>query len=375
MTIQGAIMTDSRIAKLAAVLIHYSLEIQPGQQLAIQFDPLGEELMLVAYEEAIKAGAHVFVRARYPETEEIFLKYSSEEQLDFVSPVRKMLIETFDALLGIGAQENTRALSNIDPARQARVAKASAPISKIFMERSASKALRWCGTEFPTNASAQEAEMSLREYQDFVYTAGKLNEGDPVAAWRAEGKRQQMLKEWLEKRSQVQLKGPDIDLKMSIEGRKFQLADGKYNFPDGEIFTAPVEDSVNGWVRFKYPAIEGGREVNDVELWFEDGKVIKEQASKNQDYLTAMLNTDEGARYLGEWGIGTNYDIPKFTKNMLFDEKLGGTIHLAVGAGYPETGAKNESGVHWDMLCDMNEGEITVEGDLFYKDGKPLVWE
>jgi aminopeptidase len=246
---------------------------------------------------------------------------------------------------------------------------------KIFMERSASKALRWCGTEFPTNASAQEAEMSLREYEDFVFTAGKLNEEDPVAAWQAEGERQKVLKDWLEKRSLVQLKGPDVDLKMSIKGRTFQLANGKYNFPDGEIFTAPVEDSVNGWVRFKYPAIEGGREVHDVELWFEDGKVIKEKASKNQDYLTAMLNTDEGARYLGEWGIGTNYDIKKFTKNMLFDEKLGGTIHAALGAAYPETGGKNESGVHWDMLCDMNAGEITVDGDLFYKDGQPLVWE
>jgi aminopeptidase len=368
-------MTDSRIAKLASVLIHYSLEIEPGQQLSIQFYRLGEELMLAAYEEAIKAGAQVFVRAIYPETEEIFLKYASDEQLDFVSPVRKMIVETFDAILGIGAEENTRALSSIDPARQARVAKANAPISKIHMQRSADKEMKWCYTEFPTDASAQEAEMSLREYRDFVFTAGKLNEADPVAAWRAEGKRQQMLKEWLEKRSQAYLIGPDIDLKMSIEGRKFQLADGKYNFPDGEIFTAPVEDSVNGWVRFKYPAIAGGREVNDVELWFEDGKVVKEQASKNQEYLTAMLDTDEGARYLGEWGIGTNYDIPKFTKNMLFDEKLGGTIHLAVGAGYPETGAKNESGVHWDMLCDMNEAEITVDGDLFYKDGKPLVWE
>lgn len=331
--------------------------------------------MLAAYEEAIKAGAHVFVRVVYPETEEIFLKNASNEQLDFVSPVRKMIIEKFDSILSIGAEENTRALSSIDPAKQARVAKASAPISKIHMQRSANKEMSWCYTEFPTHASAQEAEMSLREYRDFVFTAGKLNDEDPVTAWKAEGRRQRILKEWLEQRSQVHLKGTDVDLRMSIKERKFELADGKYNFPDGEIFTAPVEDSVNGWIRFKYPAIAGGREVNDVELWFEDGKVVKEQASKNQEYLTAMLNTDEGARYLGEWGIGTNYDIPKFTKNMLFDEKLGGTIHLAVGAGYPETGAKNESGVHWDMLCDMNEAEITVDGELFYKDGKPVGWE
>ena len=142
----------------------------------------------------------------------------------------------------------------------------------------------------------------------------------------------------------------------------------------GEIFTGPVENSANGWVRFHYPVIEGGREVEGVELWFEEGKVVKERAVKGQEFLTAQLNTDPGARYLGEWGIGTNYSIPRFSKHMLFDEKLGGTIHLALGMSYPETGGKNESGLHWDMLCDMSDAEITVDGDLFYKNGKPLLW-
>jgi len=367
-------MSDPRIIKMAEVLIHYSLEIKPGQLLAISGEPLGRELMLAAYEEALKAGANPVVRPIFPEVEEITLKYASDTQLDFISPIRKMLIEQFDALLRIEALENTRALSNVDSARQARMSKAGAELMKTFSHRAAREELHWCYTLFPTQAAAQEAEMSLREYQDFVYTACKLHATDPVAVWREEGHRQRQLKEWLEGRKKAHLKGIDIDLQFSIEGRTFEICDGKENFPDGEIFTGPVEDSATGWVRFKYPAIEGGHEVHNVELWFEQGRVVRETASKNQEYLTAMLNSDEGARYLGEWGIGTNYDIPRFSKHMLFDEKLGGTIHLALGSGYPETGSLNESGLYWDMLCDMNESEITVDGDLFYKDGKPLMW-
>jgi len=215
--------------------------------------------------------------------------------------------------------------------------------------------------------------MSLREYQDFVYQAGMLHLDDPVDFWVKEGQKQAKLIDWLSGRDQVVIKGNNVDLSFSIKDRTFEPADGKYNFPDGEIFTGPVEASANGYVRFSYPAIYGGQEVEDIELWFEDGKVVKEAASKGQELLTSLLNTDEGARYLGEWGIGTNYGIHRFTKNMLFDEKIGGTIHLAVGAGYPETGSLNDSGVHWDMLCDMAESEITVDGDLMYKDGKFVI--
>jgi aminopeptidase len=215
--------------------------------------------------------------------------------------------------------------------------------------------------------------MSLSDYQDFVYGAGMLDLDDPVAFWRKEGENQRVLVDWLKGRETIVLKGSNVDLKMSIYERSFIPCDGQVNFPDGEIFTGPVEDSVEGWIRFKYPAIEYGQEVTDIELWFEKGKVVKETASKNQELLTSMLNTDAGSRYLGEFGIGTNYGITRFTKNMLFDEKMGGTIHLAVGAGYPESGSKNESGIHWDMLCDMNDAEITADNELFYKNGKPLI--
>ena len=366
-------MTDPRVSKLAKVLINYSLEIKPGQKLRISASPLASDLTLAAYEEAIKAGAHVIIEQPLDEATELFFKFASDEQLDFVSPVRKLVVETFDADLRIDASPNRRMLSGVDPDKMARSAKARTELSKTFLDRSARKELNWCLTVYPNNANAQDADMSLRDYTDFVFEAGMLNEEDPAKFWRAEGERQGKLVNWLKGQNRVVLKGSNIDLTLSIKDRTFEPCAGKFNFPDGEIFTGPVEDSANGWVRFKYPAIELGQEIQDIELWFENGKVVKETASKNQELLTSTLNTDAGARYLGEWGIGTNYGITKFTKDMLFDEKIGGTFHFAVGAGYPETGSKNESAIHWDMLCDMAESEVTVDDELFYKDGKPVI--
>jgi len=366
-------MADPRVTKLAKVLINYSLEIKPGQKLAISTSPLAHELTLAAYEEAIKAGAHVYVEQPVEELSEIFYKSATDEQLDFVSPVRKMLVETFDASLTIDAASNRRVLSGVDPNKISRSAKARSELMKTYMSRSASGELHWCLTVYPNHANAQDADMSLHDYTEFVFGAGMLNEEDPAEFWRAEGRRQSRLVEWLKGRDKAVLKGSNIDMTLSIKDRLFIPADGKYNFPDGEIFTGPAEASANGWVRFKYPAIFFGQEVADIELWFENGKVVKEKASKNQELLTSTLNTDVGARYLGEWGIGTNYGITKFTKDMLFDEKIGGTIHFAVGASYPETGGKNESSIHWDMLCDMAESEITVDGESFYKNGKTVV--
>lgn len=366
-------MTDPRVQKLAQVLVHYSLNLQPGEDFSLATTPLAEDLSLAVYEEAIKAGANVLIQNQLPGFEEIFYKFGNDAQIQFISPVQTLVIEKFNAMLTIEADHNTRELSNVDPTRLALRRRARAPLFKCMLERMATGELKWCATVYPTHAGAQDADMSLREYQDFVYSAGMLDLPDPVAAWREENARQQRLIAWLGGKDQVRLKGKDVDLRLSLSGRSFLGASGKENFPDGEIYTSPVEGSVNGWIRFAYPCIYDGREVMDVELWFEDGKIVKEKAAKGQDFLTALLNTDSGSRYLGEWGIGTNYQIPRFTKNMLFDEKLGGTIHLAVGGAFPEVGGKNESGVHWDMLCDMAESEIHIDGELFYKDGKFLV--
>jgi aminopeptidase len=366
-------MPDPRVTKLAKVLVNYSVEVQKGQQVLIRTAPNADELTLAVYEEVIKAGGHPLVLNQVPGTNEIFFKYASDEQLDYVSPVIKNVLETFEASITIWTDHNTRKLSGVEPKRLSRSQKAQSALMKTSMKRAADNSYRWTLTIYPNNAMAQEADMSLPDYTEFVYGAGLLNEDDPVSLWREEAARQQKLIKWLDGRDQVVLKGSNVDVTLSIKDRVFAESAGTHNFPSGEIFTGPVEDSVNGWVRFKYPAIYQGQEITDIELWFENGKVVKEKASKNRELLTATLDTDEGARYLGEWGIGTNYGIQRFTKNMLFDEKIGGTIHFAVGAGYPETKSKNESGIHWDMLCDMNESEITVDGDLFYKDGKTIV--
>ena len=277
-------------------------------------------------------------------------------------------------MIAIRASNNTRAMTNIDPNRVQRNQKARKPLTEAYLSRSAVGELNWVLSQCPTEADAQEANMSLEEYADFVYSATFCHLDDPVSEWEKLSAMQAEKIEWLKGKKLVRLQGPNIDLSLSIEGRTFINANGDRNMPDGEIFTGPVEDSVNGWVRYSYPSVVGGRAVSGIELKFADGKVVEASAEQNEELLHAQLNTDDGARYLGEFAIGTNFGIQQFTGNILFDEKIGGTIHTAVGQSYAETGGKNQSAVHWDMICDMrNDSEILVDDELFYKNGKFIV--
>ncbi len=367
-------MSDPRELKLAAVLVQYSTAIRPGDLVMISGTPAASSLLLAVYEEVLKAGGHPHVLLNLPGADEAFFRLASEEQLAFVSPVQTMVVEQFDATIGIRSEMNTHELSGVDPALQRQRSKAMAPVMRTYMQRSARGELRWVTTQCPIPAYAQDADMSLRDYQDFVYAACFCDQEDPVVRWSEMHDMQQRLVDWLKGKRDVRVSGPNADLTLSIDGRVFVNSDGHHNMPSGEIFTGPVEDSVNGWVRFTYPAITGGREVEGIELWFEQGKVVKATARKNQEFLLQMLETDAGARYVGEFAVGTNDGIQRFTKNILFDEKIGGSFHMAVGAGYPETGSQNESGIHWDMICDMRDGgEIHVDGELFYRSGKFLV--
>jgi aminopeptidase len=356
---------------MARILVDYSVNVQPGELVMIDGTPEGVPLILAAYQRVLERGGHPWLRLELDETQEILYKTASDEQLDFVPKIAFHLVEEIDAQIGIWTSSNTKALSNVDPSKQARFQSAYRPIMERFMERAAKKEVKWVGTAYPNQAFAQDAEMSLREFEDFVYGAALVHEADPAAAWHAVSKKQQRLIDWLVDKEQVRLVGPDTDLTLSIKERLWENCDGHENFPDGEIFTAPIEDSVNGQVRFTFPACTGGREVEDVRLWFEDGKVVKATAAKNEEFLLTMLDTDEGSRILGEFAFGTNEGIQRFTKNILFDEKIGGTVHMAVGAGYPETGSKNKSAIHWDMICDLRQGgEVWVDGVLFAKDGE-----
>jgi aminopeptidase len=341
---------------------------------AIRGTPEAAPLLLAIHNETVKAGGNPSVMLELPGAAEAFFRLASDEQLANIPLIYKLVIEEFDALIAIRSEPNTRELSSIPPARQRIQQKAMTPVFKTYMERGASGELKWCGAQYPTNSYAQEADMSLYDYENFVYSACFCDQEDPVARWNEIHEMQQRIIDWLAGKNEVRVSGPNADLTLSIAGRTFANSDGHHNMPSGEIFTGPVEDSAEGWVRFTYPAVTGGREVEGIELWFEEGRVVKATAKKNEEYLLEMLETDPGARYLGEFAIGTNDGIQRFTKNILFDEKIGGSFHMAVGAGYPETGSKNESAIHWDMICDMRDGgEIHVDGELLYRSGEFVV--
>ena len=309
-----------------------------------------------------------------PDTEEIFFRYASDEQLKHVPKPLELVMETYDVRISVIAESNTKALSNVEPGKIVLQQRARTELMRTFMRRSAAGELRWTVAAFPTNAFAQDAEMSLSEYEDFVYGACLPDMDDPVGYWQQVSARQEKIVSWLKGKANLHIRGPETDLRLSIAGRSFVNCDGHYNMPDGEICTGPVEDSIEGNVYFSYPAIYRGREVIGVRLWFEQGKVVKASADKNEDFLLQTLDTDAGSRFVGEFAIGTNQGIIRFTREILFDEKIGGSFHMALGAGYPETGSKNESAIHWDMICDLREGgEIWGDNERFYQNGKFMI--
>lgn len=367
-------MRDPRVERMAVVLVEYSLGVNEGDLVRIQGGPEGAPLLLALYEEVLARGGNPWVQLGLEGADEVFYAKASDAQLDFVPKFALAIIEEIQASISVWTETNTKRLTNADPAKQARRARATRPLSERFLERAAKKELRWTGTLYPTPAFAQDAEMSLREFEDFVFRACRVDEPDPVAAWRELSRWQDGLVRWLSARDEVHIVGPGTDLRLRTGGRTWINCDGHENFPDGEVFTGPIEDSVEGHIRFTYPACLYGREVEDVRLEFKGGRVVKASAGKNEKFLQKMLETDEGARYVGEFAFGTNSGIQRFTKNTLFDEKIGGTVHLALGRGYPESGSRNASAIHWDMVCDLREGgEVRVDGAPFLRDGKILI--
>lgn len=367
-------MPDSRIQNLARTLVEYSVAIKPGDKVALNGDLPALPLIRETYKHVLKAGGLPSVQLTDEQMSNHMLRNASDDQLKWIAPLEAWAVQEADVLIFINARENTRSGQSVDPARNAIRAGARRDLSKTRFQRSAENTLRWTITQYPTNGYAQEADMSLEDFEDFVFRAVFADKADPVGEWKQLAARQQRYVDWLVGRKHIQVRGENIDMTLKIDGRSFINSAGTRNMPSGEIFTGPVEDSAEGWVKFTYPAIREGRSVEGIELRFKEGKVVEASARKNQDYLIAQLNSDSGARYLGEWAIGTNYGIDRFTGNILFDEKIGGTIHMAVGAGYPETGSKNESMIHWDMICDMRSGsEILIDGDLLYKNGEFVI--
>ncbi len=367
-------MADPRVERMAMVLARYSLELRPGNLVSVEGSELAAPLLRAFYQEAVRAGAHPLVRVALTGLEEDLLRLASDAQLTYTSPLALAEIERLDAWLRISAPANTRALSGADPARLAARRGGERRVVQRRLERAAAGDLNWCGTLFPTPALAQEAEMSLSEYEDFVYGAGLLDEADPVAAWRQTADEVNRLTDWLQGREEVHITAPGTDLWLNVAERTFVPCVGEHNMPDGEFFTGPVEDSVEGEVAFSFPATYGGREVAGVRLRFEEGEAVEASADSGEEFLLEMLDADDGARRLGELGIGTNYGISTATKEILLDEKIGGTVHMAIGMSYPETGGQNESAVHWDMVLDLRRGgSIVVDGVELQRDGRFVV--
>jgi aminopeptidase len=361
---------DPRVERLAEVMVDYSLALRKGDLFKIEAPHAAMPLVTAVYRRALARGAFPYVEFYAEEFTELLLRHGSDEQLDFVSPLRRAEFERIDARLYVMGSQNTKYLSHVDPSRQGRNQAARRELQEIFFRRTASKELRWCGTLFPTHAFAQDAGQSLTDYEDFVYGAGHCDGDGAIDHWRGVSKEQQKLVVALNRLRSVRVKSADTDLRLSVAGRPWINCDGRQNFPDGEVFTCPIESSAHGMITYSYPACFNGREVENVRLTFEDGVVTKFSAAKNEAYLREMLSVDDGARRLGEFAIGTNYQIQSFTKNVLFDEKIGGTCHLALGHSIYEAGGTNQSAIHWDMVCDLRlGGEIWGDDALIYRDG------
>jgi aminopeptidase len=359
--------------KYARLLLHYSLQLKKGDKLLIMSSWLAEDLLKEVYRESLAIGAYPEFNISINGTDKIFYDAAADDQLKYVSPTIKYAMENYEALLMIRAPFNLKELENVDPAKKQLVSLGRAHINKTILTRSAEGKLAWNLCVFPTDAAAQECGMSKSEYEEFVYSACFLNEADPIAKWHQLDKNQQRIVDFLANKENIRYTGKDIDISFSTRGRKWISAAGTRNMPCGEVFTSPVEDSVNGKARFSYPGFYLGQEIEDISLEVKDGLVVKWDAKKGKSLLDKIMEIP-GARQFGEAAVGTNTGIKKFTKNMLFDEKLAGTVHLALGASIPETGGKNESAIHWDMLADMDDGgEIYADSELIYKNGRFVI--
>jgi aminopeptidase len=351
-------MIDPRVAKSADILVNYSTKIKKGEYVQIHGNPNAKDLILEVYKLCIKNGAYPTLKIGLPGTNYLYYKHASDEQLNHFPERQLEEMKKTDAIIFIGGGENTRELTQVDPDKISLRQKTTRPIQDERLKK------KWVIYYYPTSSLAQEAEMSTEEFEDFVFNSTNID-------WAKTSEKLQKVQKLMSSGTEISIIGEETDIKFSTKGRKYVVADGSCNMPDGEIFTAPVEDSTEGTIAFSYPSIYGGREVDGIKLEFKKGKIIKSTAEKNQDFLRTMISTDEGSLKLGEFGIGLNPGIIRHVKNTLFDEKQNQTIHLAIGSAYPECGGVNKSAVHWDLIKDMRKNSrILLDGKVVAKNGK-----
>ena len=358
--------------KLAKLVVNYSVKVKKGERVFISGPTLAAELFRALYVEILNNGGNALLMPRIEGITELFFKFASEEQLEYLDNAIKLIYNEFDCVIIIAADYNTKKLSLIDPKVITKFygSEEQKKLWKMFYDREDKGEVRWVGIPFPCHSYAQEANMDLFSYTDFVKKSLFLDKEDPVQEWINMEKKQQKIVDYLNKVDRIQVLGENTDLELSVKGRKWINNCGHDNLPDGEVYTGPIEDSVNGHIRFTYPGIYLGREIENIYLEFINGKVVNATADKGEELLQEILKIENADR-LGEFAIGTNYGISRFTKNMLFDEKIGGTMHCALGDGIKFTGSKNESVIHWDILKDMKtpDSKIIADGKIIYEQG------
>jgi len=361
--------------KYAKVLVDYSTNVQKGELVVISTSSIkAKDLVRAIYKRVLQKGANPVLRTGFGDMAEIYMKYASDEQLDYVDPMTRLEYEKADVFISLGAPLNTKAMAKADLGKMSRRGKATKPLSELMLSRAAKGELKWVIADVPTHALAQEANMSLDEYTDFLFKSCYLDLEDPVAKLKELDVEQTRWAQYLNGVKELRIVGDKTDITFNVEGRKWISCSGLNNYPDGEVFTSPVEDGVNGEIFFDFPQNYRGNSAKDVHLWIEKGQVVRAEASSGQEFLEAMLNMDEGSHGIGEIAFGTNFEVQDVTGNILFDEKIGGAIHMAVGASYPETGGKNISGLHWDMIKNMkNGGKAYADGKLIYENGRFVI--
>ena len=361
--------------KYAQVLVDYSTDVQKGDLVEIRAESIyAKDLVRAIYKRVLQRGGNPLVRVGYGDMAELFIKYASDEQLDYVDPITKLEYETVDKYISLGSPLNTKCMAKADLTKLARRGKATKPLSEMLMNRSAKGEAKWVVADVPTHALAQEAKMSFDEYSEFLFKSCYLDLENPVEKLKELDEKQTKWANYLNGVKLLHIIGEKTDITFNVEGRKWISCSGLNNYPDGEVFTSPVEDGINGEIYFDYPQNYRGNEALGVHLHIENGIVTKATADKGEEFLNAMLDMDEGARKIGEIAVGTNDMIQEITGNILFDEKIGGAIHMACGASYPETGGKNVSGLHWDLIKNMkNGGKIYADDKLIYENGKFII--
>jgi aminopeptidase len=364
-------MRDPRVERLAELITGYSLGLREGQVMRIDGEESTRPLVAALHRWALRRSALPYVHVKPAGLDEILLLEGSEEQLAYISEGQRVQTEQMDAWAAIWSSSNTRALTRIAPDRRRIHLSAQYQLVNRRWERISAGELSFCGTLFPTQAHAQDAEMSLAQYEDFVYGACHVDgDDDAIAHWESVSAKLTARARGLNGMRELRIVGPDTDLRVGVGGRTWIPSDGRHNMPDGEVFTSPVETATEGEIYFAFPSIFQGQEVENVRLRFEGGRVVHAEASVGQDYLRALIETDVGSAVLGEVAFGLNYEITRFTRDILFDEKIGGTMHVALGGGFNEAGTQNESDLHWDLICDLREeGEVYADGELIWKAG------